>query len=91
MKVKVVALSEVRQEAGNGKELIKKEQQVVVVTNKGKEEALVKVLSGQSGVGKEGSDGESEEMSDVRVEPVPRSVLLSCRYRGQETTGLVGI
>jgi hypothetical protein len=38
----------------------------------GKEEELAQVLSQQSGVGKEGGDEESDQMGDVRVEPVPR-------------------
>ncbi len=40
----------------------------------GKEAELAQVLSQQSGVGKEGGDEESDQMGDVRVEPVPRYV-----------------
>ena len=65
MKLKVVPLSEVREETGG----IKDEDLLI---KKGKEAELVKILSGQSGVGQEGGDEETEEMGDVRVEPIAR-------------------
>jgi hypothetical protein len=75
MKVKVVPLSEVSGETplrkGKEEELLKR----------GKEEELVKILSDQSGVGQEGGDVESEEMGDVRVEPVPRYITSTRRHR----------
>jgi hypothetical protein len=45
----------------------------------GKEEELAQVLSQQSGVGKEGEDEESDQMGDVRVEPVPRYGTCMCK------------
>ncbi len=67
MKLKVVSVSEAA--SGIVKEV---EEQQQPVTKKGREEELIKLLSGQSGVGKEGEDEETEQMGDVRVEPVPR-------------------
>lgn len=70
--------------------LVKKEEEEEELLKRGKVERLVKILSAQSGVGAVGGDGDSEEMGDVRVEPVPREEVALSEEEEKERQEVMG-